>query len=60
VRRTQQQPHAEPVFELHDRLGNGGLTEPQLLGRTGERAGINDTHKCFHRNQAVHGYSPSE
>ncbi len=60
VRRTQQQARAEPVFELRDRLGNGGLTEAQLLGRTGERAGIDDPDKCFHRGEAVHRYSPSE
>jgi hypothetical protein len=60
VRRTQQQTHAEPIFELRDRLGNGRLTEAQLLGRTGERAGIDDADKCFHRGEAVHRYSPSE
>ena len=60
ARRTQQQPRPEPVLELCDRLGNGGLTEAQLLGRAGERAGIDDANKCFHRGEAVHAYSLQE
>ena len=56
MRRTQQQTHAETIFELRDRLGNGGLAEAQLLGRTGELAGI-DADKCFHRGEAVHAHA---
>jgi hypothetical protein len=40
VRRAQQKADSEAIFKLGDRLGDGGLTEPQLLGRTGERAGL--------------------
>ena len=60
VRRAQQQPHGKPVFELRDRLGNGGLADAQLLRRTGERAGIDDADERFHRGEAVHPYSLEE
>jgi hypothetical protein len=36
VCRNQQQAHAEPVLELRDCFGNGGLADTQLLGRAGE------------------------
>ena len=48
--RSQQQPHAEPVLELRDRLGDGGLPDTKLLGRAGERAGIDDADECLHRS----------
>jgi len=57
MRRTQQQTHAEPIFELRDSLGNGGLTEPQLFGRAGERPGIGDADKRFHRSEAIHAHA---
>jgi hypothetical protein len=36
------------------------LADAQLLGRAGERPGIDDADKCFHRGEAVHRYSFSE
>jgi hypothetical protein len=32
----------------------------KLLGRAGERAGLDDADKCFHRSQAIHGHSSKE
>jgi peroxiredoxin len=60
VRRPQQQPHAEPVLELCDRLGNGRLTDAKLFCRAGERSGIDNPDKSFHRSEPIHVYSLTE
>jgi len=40
VRRPQQQPHTEPIFELRNRLGDRRLADPKLLRSPGKRAGL--------------------
>jgi len=60
VGRSQQQAHAEAVFQLGDGLGDGRLSHAQQSGGAGEGAGFDDADEGFHRGQAVHGYSPSE
>jgi hypothetical protein len=60
VRRPQQQPHAKPVLKLRNRFGDGGLADTQLLCRAGERGGVDDPNKCFHRAKTIHAYSLKE
>jgi hypothetical protein len=36
------------------------LAEAQLLGRAGERPGIDDADKRFHRSEAVHAHALRE
>ncbi len=60
VSRTQQQTRAEPLLELRDRFGDGWLADTQLLGSAGERAGLDDADKGFHRGHTIHGYSLQE
>ena len=51
MRRTQQQPHAKAIFELRNRLRNGGLADMQLLGGTGKRAGVDNADEGLHRGE---------
>jgi hypothetical protein len=60
VRRPQQQPHVKPLLELRDRLGDGGLTDAKLFCRAGERSGIDNPDKSFHRSEPIHVYSLTE
>jgi hypothetical protein len=58
VRRTQKQTHAEAILELGNRLRDGSeLAQAKLLGRAGERFGLDDANKGFHRGQPIHFHS---
>jgi len=54
ARGTHQQTHPEPLFQLCDRLGNGGLTDAQVPRSRGERPGLHDANEGFHYCQAIH------
>jgi hypothetical protein len=55
VRRTQQKPRAKPVFELRDRLGNGGLADTQLLAAPeNEPASTTQTRAFVAARRSIH------
>src|SRR5579864_4119044 len=54
MRRTQQQPYAEPIFELRNCLRHRGLTDTQLLRSAGKRTAVYYTDEAFHRRESVH------
>ena len=58
MRRPQQQPHAQPLLKLRDRLGNGGLTDAELFCCAGERSGIDNAYERFHRSEPIHRLFP--
>ena len=60
VGRTQQESHAESLFELRDRFGDGWLADTQLFGCTRERAGIDHRIKASIAAKRSMGHSLEE
>ena len=54
VGRARQQSYLQPVFELRDRLRHGGLTDAELPGGAGKRAGLDHAHEGDHRMKPIH------
>jgi hypothetical protein len=52
--RTQYEAHAQPLFELADRLRDRRLAEAHLLCRGREGPGLDNANEGFHCGEAIH------
>ena len=59
LRGTNQQLHAQALFELRDRFRHGRLPHVQLARGGGERAGLHDAYEGLHRRQTIQPASPN-